>query len=121
MWDFFIILVKFRVKELSEKFNERNKDSQSDLIKALESSTILVDEGYVYNDITFSISKDLLALEPYATINDINSLNPIQPISKKIDSKYLVFKFRTRVSVDNLNEIHLITKQGSLKIPIPKS
>lgn len=108
-------------KELSEKFNERNKDSQSDLIKALESSTIFVDEGYVYNDITFSISKDLLALEPYATINDINSLNPIQPISKKIDSKYLVFKFRTRVSVDNLNEIHLITKQGSLKIPIPKS
>ena len=86
-----------------------------------EKSEISIDQGYVYNDITFSLPKELINFEPYVTINDINSINPIQPKSKQIDAQKLVYKFRTRVSVDNLKELHIITKSGSIKIPIPKS
>jgi hypothetical protein len=91
------------------------------LISVLEKSEISVDQGYVYNDIVFIVPKELINSDPYVTINDINSINPIQPKSKQIDGRQLVYKFRTRVSVDNLKEIHIITKSGSLKIPIPQS
>ena len=91
------------------------------MISVLEKSEISVDQGYVYNDIVFTVPKELINSEPYVTINDINSINPIQSKSKQIDGQKLVYKFRTRVSVDNLKEIHIITKSGSLKIPIPKS
>jgi hypothetical protein len=69
----------------------------------------------------FTVPKELINSEPYVTINDINSINPIQSKSKQIDGQKLVYNFRTRVSVDKLKEIHIITKSGSLKIPIPKS
>lgn len=108
-------------KDRSEKHGKLKTDLSSELISALEKSEISVDEGYVYNDITFSLPKELIALEPYVTINDINSINPIQPKSKQIDAQLLVYKFRTRVKMNNLKEIHIITKSGSLKIPIPKS
>ena len=108
-------------KELSEKFGKLKTDLPKELILALEKSEISIDEGYVYNDITFSVPKELIDFEPYATINDINSINPIQPKSRQIDAQRLVYKFRTRVSVGDLKEIHIITKSGSIKIPIPKS
>ncbi len=113
---------KFQIaKDRSEKYGKLKTDLPKELVSALEASDISVDEGYVYNDITFSIPKELIALEPYATINDINSINPIQPKSKQIDAQQLVYKFRTRVSMDNLKEIHIVTNSGGIKIPIPKS
>jgi len=108
-------------KDRSEKHGKLKTDLSRELISALEKSEISVDKGYVYNDITFSLPKELIALEPFVTINDINSINPIQPKSKQIDAQLLVYKFRTRVKMNNLKEIHIITKSGSLKIPIPKS
>ena len=108
-------------KDRSEEYSKLKTDLPNELISALEKSEISVDQGYVYNDITFSVPKELINLEPFVTINDINSINPIQPKSKQIDAQKLVYRFRTRVSVDNLKEIHIITKSGSMKIPIPKS
>ncbi len=108
-------------KERSQEQNKLKTDFPKELISDLEKTEISVDQGYVYNDITFSVPKELINLEPYVTINDINSINPIQPKSKQIDAQKLVYKFRTRVNLDNLKEIHIITKSGSLKIPIPKS
>jgi tetratricopeptide (TPR) repeat protein len=113
---------KFQIaKDRSEKYGKLKTDLPKELVSALEASDISVDEGYVYNDITFSIPKELIALEPFATINDINSINPIQPKSKQIDAQLLVYKFRTMVSMDNLKEIHIVTNSGGIKIPIPKS
>jgi len=108
-------------KDRSQEYNKLKTDLPNELISALEKSEISIDQGYVYNDITFSLPKELINFEPYVTINDINSINPIQPKSKQIDAQKLVYKFRTRVSVDNLKELHIITKSGSIKIPIPKS
>lgn len=108
-------------KDRSQEYNKLKTDLPKELISVLEKSEISVDQGYVYNDIVFTVPKELINSEPYVTINDINSINPIQSKSKQIDGQKLVYKFRTRVSVDNLKEIHIITKSGSLKIPIPKS
>ena len=108
-------------KDRSQEYNKLKTDLPKELISVLEKSEISVDQGYVYNDIVFSVPKELINSDPYVTINDINSINPIQPKSKQIDAQKLVYKFRTTVSVDNLKEIHVITKSGSLKIPIPKS
>lgn len=108
-------------KDRSQEYNKLKTDLPKKLISVLEKSEISVDKGYVYNDIVFSVPKELINSEPYVTINDINSINPIQPKSKQIDAQKLVYKFRTKVSLDNLKEIHIITKSGSMKIPIPKS
>lgn len=108
-------------KDRSQEYNKLKTDLPKELISVLEKSEISVDQGYVYKDIVFTVPKELINSEPYVTINDINSINPIQPKSKQIDGQKLVYKFRTRASVDNLKEIHIITKSGSLKIPIPKS
>ena len=108
-------------KDRSQEYNKLKTDLPKELISVLEKSEISVNQGYVYNDIVFTVPKELINSEPYVTINDINSINPIQSKSKQIDGQKLVYKFRTRVSVDNLKEIHIITKSGSLKIPIPKS
>ena len=105
----------------SQEYNKLKTELPEELISVLEKSEISVDQGYVFNDIVFTVPKELINSEPYVTINDINSINPIQPKSKQIDAQKLVYKFRTTVSVDNLKEIHVITKSGSLKIPIPKS
>ena len=107
--------------QVMSMYSKLKTDLPNELISALEKSEISVDKGYVYNDITFSVPKELINLEPFVTINDINSINPIQPKSKQIDAQKLVYRFRTRVSMDNLKEIHIITKSGSMKIPIPKS
>ena len=108
-------------KDRSQEYNKLKTDLPKELISVLEKSEISVNQGYVYNDIVFIVPKELINSEPYVTINDINSINPIQSKSKQIDGQKLVYNFRTRVSVDNLKEIHIITKSGSLKIPIPKS
>jgi len=108
-------------KDRSQEYIKLKTDLPKELISVLEKSEISVDQGYVYNDIVFIVPKELINSDPYVTINDINSINPIQPKSKQIDGQQLVYKFRTRVSVDNLKEIHIITKSGSLKIPIPQS
>ena len=108
-------------KDRSQEYNKLKTDLPKELISVLEKSEISVNQGYVYNDIVFTVPKELINSEPYVTINDINSINPIQSKSNQIDGQELVYKFRTRVSVDNLKEIHIITKSGSLKIPIPKS
>ena len=108
-------------KNRSTEYNKLKTDLPIEIISILENSDISIDKGYVYNDVTFSVPKELINVEPFVTINDINSINPIQPISKQIDAQKLVYKFRTRVSLDNLKEVHVITKSGSMKIPIPKS
>ena len=108
-------------KDRSQEYNKLKTDLPKDLISVLEKSEISVDKGYVYSDIVFTVPKELINSEPYVTINDINSINPIQPKSKQIDAQKLVYKFRTRVNLDDLKEIHIVTKSGSLKIPIPKS
>jgi tetratricopeptide (TPR) repeat protein len=108
-------------KNRSTEYNKLKTDLPIEIISILENSEISIDKGYVYNDVTFSVPKELINVEPFVTINDINSINPIQPISKQIDAQKLVYKFRTRVSLDNLKEVHVITKSGSMKIPIPKS
>jgi hypothetical protein len=108
-------------KDRSQEYNKLKTDLPKELISVLEKSEISVNQGYVYNDIVFTVPKELINSEPYVTINDINSINPIQSKSKQIDGQKLVYNFRTRVSVDKLKEIHIITKSGSLKIPIPKS
>lgn len=108
-------------KDRSQEYNKLKTDLPKDLISVLEKSEISVDKGYVYSDIVFTVPKELINSEPYVSINDINSINPIQPKSKQIDAQKLVYKFRTRVNLDDLKEIHIVTKSGSLKIPIPKS
>ena len=108
-------------KNRSTEYNKLKTDLPIEIISILENSEISIDKGYVYNDVTFSVPKELINVEPFVTINDINSINPIQPISKQIDAQKLVYKFRTRVSLDNLKEVHVITKSGSMKIPVPKS
>jgi hypothetical protein len=90
------------------------------MLQELNQAKVLVDRGYVYNDITFSITKKIIEFDPYVTINNINSINPIRPSEKLVDGNQLVYKFRTRKKIDELKDILLVTNQGSLNIPIPK-
>ena len=89
-------------------------------MQELNQAKVLVDRGYVYNDITFSITKKIIEFDPYVTINNINSINPIRPSEKLVDGNQLVYKFRTRKKIDELKDILLVTNQGSLNIPILK-
>ena len=89
------------------------------MLQELNLAKVLVDRGYVYNDISFSITKKIIEFDPYVTINNINSINPMRPSEKLIDGNQLVYKFRTRKKIDELKDILLVTNQGSLNIPIP--
>jgi len=113
----------FKFKEAQENFNKygiENTNFSSEMLQELNQAKVLVDRGYVYNDITFSITKKIIEFDPYVTINNINSINPIRPSEKLVDGNQLVYKFRTRKKIDELKDILLVTNQGSLNIPIPK-
>ena len=113
----------FKFKEAQENFNKygiENTNFSSEILQELNQAKVLVDRGYVYNDITFSITKKIIEFDPYVTINNINSINPIRPSEKLVDGNQLVYKFRTRKKIDELKDILLVTNQGSLNIPIPK-
>lgn len=113
----------FKFKEAQENFNKygiENTNFSSEMLQELNQAKVLVDRGYVYNDITFSITKKIIEFDPYVTINNINSINPIRPSEKLVDGNQLVYKFRTRKNIDELKDILLVTNQGSLNIPIPK-
>lgn len=112
----------FKFKEAQENFNKygiENTNFSSEMLQELNQAKVLVDRGYVYNDITFSITKKIIEFDPYVTINNINSINPIRPSEKLVDGNQLVYKFRTRKKIDELKDILLVTNQGSLNIPIP--
>ena len=113
----------FKFKEAQENFNKygiENTNFSSEMLQELNQAKVLVDRGYVYNDITFSITKKIIEFDPYVTINNINSINPIRPSEKLVDGNQLVYKFRTRKKIDELKDILLVTNKGSLNIPIPK-
>ena len=113
----------FKFKEAQENFNKygiENTNFSSEILQELNQAKVLVDRGYVYNDITFSITKKIIEFDPYVTINNINSINPIRPSEKLVDGNQLVYKFRTRKKIDELKDILLVTNQGSLNIPILK-
>ncbi len=113
----------FKFKEAQENFSKygtENTNFSDDILKSLSQAKVLVDRGYVYNDITFSVTKKIIEFDPYVTINNINSINPIRPTEKLVNGNQLVYKFRTRKKVDDLKDILLVTNQGSLNIPIPK-
>ena len=113
----------FKFKEAQENFNKygiENTNFSSEMLQELNQAKVLVDRGYVYNDITFSITKKIIEFDPYVTINNINSINPIRPSEKLVDGNQLVYKFRTRKKIDELKDILLVTNQGSLNIPILK-
>ena len=113
----------FKFKEAQENFSKygtENTNFSDDILKSLSQAKVLVDRGYVYNDITFSVTKKIIEFDPYVTINNINSINPIRPSEKLVNGNQLVYKFRTRKKVDDLKDILLVTNQGSLNIPIPK-
>ena len=113
----------FKFKEAQENFSKygiENTNFSSEMLEEISKAKVLVDKGYVYNDITFSITKKIIEFDPYITINNINSINPIRPSEKLIDGNRLVYKFRTRKKIDDLKDILLVTNQGSLNIPIPK-
>ena len=113
----------FKFKEAQENFSKygtENTNFSDDILKSLSQAKVLVDRGYVYNDITFSVTKKIIEFDPYVTINNINSINPIRPSEKLVNGNQLVYKFRTRKKVDDLKDILLVTNQGSLNIAIPK-
>ena len=113
----------FKFKEAQENFSKygtENTNFSDDMLKSLSQAKVLVDRGYVYNDITFSVTKKIIEFDPYVTINNINSINPIRPTEKIVNGNQLVYKFRTRKKIDDLKDILLVTNQGSLNIPIPK-
>ena len=113
----------FKFKEAQENFNKygiENTNFSSEMLQELNQAKVLVDRGYVYNDITFSITKKIIEFDPYVTINNINYINHIRPSEKLVDGNQLVYKFRTRKKIDELKDILLVTNQGSLNIPIPK-
>lgn len=113
----------FKFKEAQENFSKygiENTNFSSGILEEISKAKVLVDRGYVYNDITFSITKEIIEFDPYVTINNINSINPIRPSEKLMDGNQLVYKFRTRKKIDALKEILLVTNQGNLNIPIPK-
>ena len=113
----------FKFKEAQENLNKygiENTNFSSEMLQELNQAKVLVDRGYVYNDITFSITKKIIEFDPYVTINNINSINPIRPSEKLVDGNQLVYKFRTRKKIDELKDILLVTNQGSLNIPILK-
>lgn len=113
----------FKFKEAQENFSKygtENTNFSDDMLKSLSQAKVLVDRGYVYNDITFSVTKKIIEFDPYVTINNINSINPIRPTEKLVNGNQLVYKFRTRKKIDDLKDILLVTNQGSLNIPIPK-
>jgi len=113
----------FKFNEAKENFSKNgigNTNFSSTILESISQADVQVDRGYVFNDVSFIIPKNILEIDPYITINNINSINSVRPASKFIDGDQLVYKFRTRKNIEDLKEIVLVTTQGSVKIPLPK-
>lgn len=107
----------FKLKRAQETINEKLEASPQ--LKAyVEGVEQSFEEGYVYTTGTVRFPRDLVGLNPYVSLGEMNLPSAVYPREKRITSNYIEYVFKTTDGLDELSFIHLSTDAGSVKIPL---